>query len=193
MPVKGMVSKVVHFPALFSVVYGPVNIILRYVNNAIFRTCYSPIMAYSSHTIANQFIELARNAGESLTNMQLQKLVFLAQGYTLAVTDFPLYRDNTCAWQWGPVVPELYKALQKYGRNVVKEPLATEESITPNSTEMEIIQAVWEGYGHMSGAQLSKLTHKPNTPWSQTWEEHPFSVIPQQVITEHYKELLKTS
>ena len=40
-------------------------------------------MAVSPHAIANAFLELARAWGRNVSNMQLLKLVFLAQGYSL--------------------------------------------------------------------------------------------------------------
>ncbi len=58
-------------------------------------------MAYTSHAIANEFLRLTRQQGKQLTNMQLQKLVFLAQGYALAIEGDPLHKHNTRAWQWG--------------------------------------------------------------------------------------------
>lgn len=150
-------------------------------------------MTASSHAIANEFIALAKSEGKALTNMQLQKLVFIAQGYTLAIFEHPIYFHNTHAWQWGPVIPKLYKSLQKYGRNFVTESLDSDDKLDSDSEEMEIVNAVWEGYGHLSGAQLSNLTHKSNTPWSITWENDPFGVIPESLITEHYKGILETA
>lgn len=150
-------------------------------------------MTVSSHAIANEFIALAKSEGKALTNMQLQKLVFISQGYTLAILEHPLYFHNTHAWQWGPVIPKLYKPLQKYGRNFVTDPLEAEDSLDQNSEEMEIIKAVWDGYGHLSGGQLSDLTHKPNTPWSITWKNDQFGIIPEDLIAEHYKGIVESA
>ena len=150
-------------------------------------------MSVSSHAIANSFLKLAKDGGKTLTNMQLQKLVFIAHGYTLALLGHELYSHNTHAWQWGPVVPTLYKSLQKYGNNCVTEFLDTEDELAEDSDGMEIIKAVWEGYGHLSGGKLSALTHKPNTPWSVTWEKKPFGIIPEDRISEHYKSMVESS
>ena len=150
-------------------------------------------MTVSAHAIANEFIKLAQEEGKSLTNMQLQKLVFLSQGYTLAILDHPLYYHNTHAWQWGPVIPKLYKPLQKFGRSLVTDQLEADDTLPQDSEEMEIVRAVWEGYGHLSGGQLSALTHKPNTPWSTTWESNQFGVIPEDLIAEHYKGIVEAS
>ncbi len=150
-------------------------------------------MSVSAHAIANKFLELADEAGKPLTNMQLQKLVFLSQGYTLALLGHQLYYHNTHAWQFGPVIPKLYKTLQKYGRDFVTEPLPAADALSNDSKEMDIVRAVWESYGHMSGSELSALTHQPETPWSVTWESNQFGVIPENVISEHYKSVVEVS
>ena len=152
-------------------------------------------MVVSAHAVANEIIALADNDGKPLTNMQLQKLVFLSHGYTLALLEHPLYYDDTYAWQWGPVIRSLYKSLQKYGRGVVKKPLdaEAEDKLPSDGAEMEIIEAVWEGYGHLSGGQLSTITHKRNTPWSRTWDSDPFGIIPKSLIAKHYKGIIGES
>ena len=114
-------------------------------------------MTVSAHAIANDFSALAESKSKTLTNMQLQKLVFLSQGYTLALLNCSLYDHDTHAWQWGPVIPELYKSLQKYGRDTVTESLAAKDVLPEDSPERDIVVAVWEGYGHLPGGQLSDL------------------------------------
>jgi uncharacterized phage-associated protein len=76
-------------------------------------------MVYSVITIANKFIDLAKN--ENLTNMQLQKMVYIAHGFNLALRGTKLYYEDTRAWNFGPVVPELYEKLQIYGSNKVTD------------------------------------------------------------------------
>lgn len=145
---------------------------------------------YSSHAIANEFIRLAEEQGRQLTNMQLQKLVYIANGFSLAINDRPIYFEDTQAWQWGPVIPKLYKSLRKYGSSTVDEYLETEDKVINGSQEDEIIKAVFDNYGHYTGAQLSSLTHQQNTPWHETWNNRQFSVINHDVIKKHYKELI---
>lgn len=146
---------------------------------------------YSACAVANEFLRIARLEQKTLTNMQVQKLVFLANGYCLALTGSPLYYHNTHAWQWGPVIPQLYKALQKYGNNAVTDDLSAPDAIAPEDTEaFGIIRGVWRGYGNRSGFELSSLTHQQGSPWWQTWEKDQFGIIPAETIAAYYKKLV---
>lgn len=144
----------------------------------------------SSLAVANEFIKLAQQEGDlSLTNMKLQKLVYIAHGFSLAAYDKPLLdREDVYAWQFGPVIKELYEQLRIYGRNSVTAPLPAPDQISPD--DAALIKAVWEGYGHHSAFALSNITHKTNTPWTLTWNETPFSIISDHLIQAHYKRIL---
>ena len=143
---------------------------------------------YSAESAANAFLDLARRDEKSLTNMQLQKLVFIAHGYSLAKLGVPLFHNNIHAYELGPVIPNLYKTLKRYGAGEVKDYIQTDAPpITEDSPEMEIIREVWEEYGELSGFELSDLTHRKGTPWSETWRMNQFGVISDDLIAEHYR------
>ena len=145
-------------------------------------------MAVSAQAAANELIRLARQENRLLTNMEVQKHVFLAQGYCLALMDLdhPLYYNNTHAWQWGPVVPKLYKALQKYGSGQVTEEIQAADVLDIDSQEFSILKAVWHAYNKYKPFQLSEITHRPGTPWSKTWEVSKFGVIPLEEIQDYF-------
>lgn len=152
---------------------------------------------YNAITVANAFIKLANNENRPITNMKLQKLVYIAEGYSLAMLDESLITNNIHAFQWGPVIPKLYESVKQYENrainNFIDEPF-NDEPISlndKNNSEVAIIQGVWAQYGNLTAAQLSTITHKPNTPWSVTWEKKPYSVIPRNLIKEHYKEIIE--
>ena len=144
---------------------------------------------YSAESVANAFLDLARRSGKFLTNMQLQKLVYIAHGYSLAKLSQPLFHNNIHAFEWGPVIPNLYKTLRQYGAGEVKDYILTNEPpIGEDSPEMEIIKEVWQDYGDFSGLQLSALTHRAGTPWSETWRTNQFGVISDELIAEYYRQ-----
>lgn len=150
-------------------------------------------MSVSAETVANRFLQIARRNGRNLSNMQLQKLVYIAHGYTLAIdgVDNPLIYNDVRAWQYGPVFPKLYKKLRKYGSGNVTDLLPSDENESLNSNTEEIVSAVWEAYGSKTGGMLSTLTHKEGTPWSLTYKKEPFAIIPNSLIAAHYKAMLE--
>lgn len=148
-------------------------------------------MPYSALTIANRFLELADRDARTLTNMQLQKLVYIAHGWNLAIVRRPLLINAVEAWQWGPVIPKLYHALSRYGAGVVLAPIAVlGKDVDPESSEHSLVETVWKSYGRMPGLKLSAITHAPDTPWSKTIKSKGLrAVIPNDLIAEHYRSL----
>lgn len=56
--------------------------------------------------VAKYFLFLARNreAGDTISNLKIQKMLYYAQGYSLALFNKPLFDDRIEAWKHGPVV-----------------------------------------------------------------------------------------
>ena len=165
-------------------------------------------MADWSPAIANEFIRLAAADGQGLTQMQLQKLVYIANGWNLAIRGQALTADNPQAWAYGPVYPELHRALRSYGREVVSREIRNGDFIPGvfeddtskvaqaaiSDDEKAIIQRVYSDYGKFHAFQLSALTHRAGTPWTQIYGDGSgkFDDIPADLIREHFVELART-
>lgn len=153
---------------------------------------------HSARAIANSFLRIAEQSGKKLTNMQLQKLVYFAHGWHLALTGKPLLSDAVRAWDFGPVIPPLYNSLKIFGNGIVTEPITRRDPETGEVSVVEekeseyvqrLLQRVWEVYSHMDGLQMSYLSHQPGTPWDITWKREKFSTIPNDLIAEHFLSL----
>ena len=81
-------------------------------------------MAYEAKAIANYFLEKAKAEGNSLTPMQVQKLVYFAHGWYLGLFGEPLIKESVQAWSYGPVIPSLYQEFKRFGNQGIDE-LAT--------------------------------------------------------------------
>lgn len=148
---------------------------------------------HDSLTIANRFLALAEEADDSLTPMQVLKLVYIAHGWRLGLYGKPLVRDEIQAWQYGPVIPKLYNAMRGYRSNPVAAPLRADRTDKPlTKNEASVVKQVFDIYGRMSGPALSRLTHAPGTPWALTYEEGVFGIpISNDLIEDHYVRLSK--
>lgn len=157
------------------------------------------VMAYSVFAVANAFIELSNKEQRSdLTNMKLQKLVYIAQGFALAVRQEGLFNENVHAFQWGPVIPTLYNAIKDYGKHPITEkiPLRLGDKsidLEDGSFESSVIKTVWRKYGKFTAAQLSTITHQPGTPWDSVWKDTEYGIIPIELIRYHYRDLINTA
>ncbi len=148
---------------------------------------------YSAIAVANAFIELGIKNNNPLTHLQIQKLVYITQGFNLAITDEPLFNQDIAAWPHGPVIPVLYKKLKKFGRSSVTDKITLrvdDREVEKSSFTYRLIETVYDKYKNFSGGQLSSMTHKVNTPWAIAWHRLKFSPLEHDVIKEYYKELL---
>jgi uncharacterized phage-associated protein len=152
----------------------------------------------NSLAIANYFIKKAQEVGEELTPMKLIKMVYIANGWYLALKDEPLIPEKIEAWKYGPVVKSVYSNFKQYSKGQVDMPYSDPFGNTPIPEDPEIIKfldRIWEVYGKYDGLQLSALTHEKNTPWYATWYDNGGSkresaVISNELIKSHYKSKL---
>lgn len=166
-------------------------------------------MAGSSPAIANEFIRLARADGRALTQMQLQKLVYIAHGWNLAINGQPLTDDDPQAWDYGPVYQELRDALRNYGRLGVSREIKNGDFIpgvfaddpespavaTLTENERSVINRVYRDYGRFDAFRLSALTHRQDTPWTEVYANGSGRSrnIPSDMIRSHFIELANKS
>ena len=134
--------------------------------------------------VANSFILMdEQNDGEGLTNLKLQKLVYYAQGFHLAIFGVSLFDENIEAWTYGPVVPDLYQVYKHYGKTPV--PLADDFTFDVLSKdEFDLIEEVYRVFGQYSAWQLRDMTHE-ELPWVN--HEQNAEEIPQTELIEYFQ------
>ena len=93
--------------------------------------------------------------------LKLQKLLYLAQGYSYAFYDRPLFNDEMEGWVHGPVVPSVYRVYSKYGFN----PITTSYEIKELDSEaLDVLNYVIDKYGKYDAKYLEELSHNQD-PW----------------------------
>jgi uncharacterized phage-associated protein len=145
-------------------------------------------MSHSAKAVANYFIETAKREWEQLSAMKIQKLVYFAHGWYLALYNEPLLDEKIEAWRYGPVVPSLYHEFKFYGSGNIDYATDIDAGdgfriITPKIPNDRMLKAfldrVWEVYGDFSAVQLSNMTHEPNSHGLQ----HGATLAYQKILT----------
>lgn len=147
---------------------------------------------HNSVTVANRFLQLASERGETLTPMQLLKLVYIAHGWMLGLYSRPLIRDDVEAWQYGPVIPDLYNHVRQYRGQPITATLNDRSGERLDDLEDDMVRQVYDIYGQQTGMALSRITHADGTPWAQTYTGAFGVTIPADMIEDHYKQLAAT-
>lgn len=150
-------------------------------------------------TIANYFLKKSFEEGVEVTPMKLLKLVYIAHGWHLAITDTELISEPTEVWKYGPVVPSVYHAFKRYGTSQIRNmellhPGQKTEytALLQDQYTSSFLDKIWDVHKDYTGGQLSHATHQHDTPWYETWNiKHGKvtygAIIPNNSIKEYYK------
>lgn len=144
---------------------------------------------HASVNVAKEILERGKSLGiADITPMKLLKLVYIAHGWMLGLYGRPLVSEDVEAWQYGPVIPELYREIKSYKGSPIASINASSD-IEFHPLESNLIDQVLSKYGRFSGFKLSDITHSKDTPWCKVWNESPGDVIPNGIIQDYYAEL----
>ena len=147
---------------------------------------YGGEVMFDVNYIANYFLTLSEpDVGDGLSNLKLQKLLYYAQGMTLAIMNEELFEDEIYAWNHGPVVEKMYHKFKEYGRDYIKIPENISfKELRANTKIIEILNNVFDRFGQYSAWMLRNKTHAEK-PWKDT---ELSEIISKDLIKNFFKE-----
>lgn len=135
-------------------------------------------MAYKASIVANEFLKLAQEDGSSIDPMKLQKLIYLAHGWSLLFLHRPLVLEKIKAWKYGPVIPSVYDEFREFRANpITRNAVDTDPACALDAASCQLVRKVWNTYRNQTAMQLSAMTHEPGHAWDLTqriarpWED----------------------
>jgi uncharacterized phage-associated protein len=145
----------------------------------------------TANKVADYILCYSHSEGDYISNLKIQKLVYYAQAWFLALHDEPLFEDHIQAWVHGPVQPKLFRRFEKYGwKPILEEPKCPkfkDERIKPHLDEIMNV------FGDCTAHHLSRLTHQED-PWRLTRrglgpDQPSESIISHEAMRDYYKRL----
>lgn len=124
-------------------------------------------MKYDALEVAHYILTYCFNAGSPISNLRLQKMLYFVQGEFYKITGEPLFENDISAWQFGPVVPDVYYEYSIYAGTPILETYPT----SINFNDMSIINNVIKKLTSVPTWKLVDITHKKGTPWYKVFNE----------------------
>ena len=138
----------------------------------------------------------------SISNLKLQKLLYFAQGYSLAIIGKPLFYEEIEAWDFGPVVPVSYREFKMYGANEIPkiesyynmdfdieyflEEISFNEDMFTEAEKL-IMDAVVNQFGLLTANDLVAITHN-QLPWKTSYRTS--KIISKQKIETFFNQYI---
>lgn len=145
--------------------------------------------------IAKWFVNATdRESGDDITHLKLQKLLYYAQGWSLAIFDRPLFAEDLEAWAHGPVVVSVWDQFKSFGFQSLPEQKTTRRL---DDEAQKLLKAVNSRYGIFTAKHLEKMTHS-ESPWLNARGDLPIDArcnnkISKKDMKEHFKNIGKGS
>jgi uncharacterized phage-associated protein len=112
--------------------------------------------------VADYFIlQSDPQSGDTITHLKLQKLIYYAQAWHLAIFKKPLFRDKIKAWAHGPVCSDVWNKYKEFGIKSI--PMPSKIPFFEKPTQ-DLLDEVWNIYGQFSAKRLEEITHN-ESPW----------------------------
>lgn len=124
---------------------------------------YTMTVMLAPSTLSNFLLCESRERGEILTNLKLQKLLYYAQAWHLALFNQKLFDEDFEAWVHGPVLPSEYRRFRDYKWRPI-----TEEVERPEIAKdlIDFLDEIVDVFGSETAVALELMTHRER-PWME--------------------------
>ncbi|MBO0345803.1 SocA family protein [Roseibium sp. CAU 1637] len=125
----------------------------------------------------------------NISNLELQKLLYIAELYHLGITEDPLIFEDFEAWDYGPVVPIVYSKARGFGKSAVPNVFHWIDPVKKGSKEFDILSAVAAQTKRLTAGELVNITHWPQGAWAKFYAPHLRNIkIPKMEILREYND-----
>ncbi|MDD3794695.1 MAG: DUF4065 domain-containing protein [Lachnospiraceae bacterium] len=136
---------------------------------------------YSALDLSKYIVSKCIKENHPISNLQLQKILYYIQKEFLKNGCFA-FGDDIEAWQFGPVVPNVYYHYCGFGAMAISN---SRDNYTIKSDDAAIVDDIVEKKRLLDPWTMVSETHKPNGAWAQIYNKNGVrnhKVIPPDLI-----------
>lgn len=147
----------------------------------------------TAEQVALYLIWASQQSGSFISNLKLQKLLYYAQAWYLALYDKPLFAERFEAWIHGPVIPSLWRIYKTHGWKNIDEDVACPEF---DQETKDFLEELLDEYGVLDPRRLEWLTRHED-PWMRARGDLPIdepcaNEIDEDLMKSYYRARLST-
>lgn len=133
--------------------------------------------------LAKYIVSKCVKDGQPISNLQLQKILFYIQEAFVKKNDLA-FSDNIEAWQFGPVIPNVYYRFAGYGSMAIRNEY--EDSINEyfDTDEIALINSIIESKRTLDPWVLVEETHAEGGAWAKVYNRGSNNIISPEIIKE---------
>jgi uncharacterized phage-associated protein len=133
---------------------------------------------------------LGRLSNWSLSNLEMQKIAFIAEMLHLGREDTPLINEDWQAWSYGPVQPDLYHRAKIFGADPVRD-IFVEPILAPHGSRSRAVHDAFNLMQNLTPGQMINITHQPGGAWATNYRQGSKNkIIPKPAIRAEYETLI---
>ena len=104
--------------------------------------------------------------GWSVSNLELQKLLYIAQVLYLGTHNgASLFKANFEAWDYGPVIPEVYHSFKMFGDKPIQSWAFPSYKRECDKEKRNFVEKVAISLSTLKPSQLVSITHREGSAW----------------------------
>ncbi len=111
---------------------------------------------------------LCKTSGWKLSNLQLQKVLYIADMNFVGKKQIRLVDEDFEAWDYGPVIPSLYHKCKAFGAKPIP-PVFWGASDISDTNEAAMLSLAWENLKSVTAGQLVETTHSSLGAWADKY------------------------
>lgn len=140
---------------------------------------------YEASKIAQYVVMRCNQDRISISNLKLQKILYFIQAQFLIAKNEVCFLDKIEAWDFGPVVPNVYHRYKVFGSANI--PSNGDRVPCFNGDDKELIDSVIDLCAKYTASQLVAITHNQK-PWREVYNRYYKAEISPDSIRDYFAE-----
>lgn len=152
---------------------------------AVVRTDFGGSAGYDARVVSNYLLDCADEAGLTITNLQIQKIIFFSHVSYLKSFGRKLVKNHFEAWEHGPVVRPLFDEFKRAGASPIKHRAEIldvmlgqkvfADPATISEHDRSILLRLCMYYAPIDAWTLRHWSHEKSGPWDLALRQFRFA------------------